>query len=544
MSWQFGAAYVLFNGVVKIYRTILMYEYNLGIRFQAVAEQHAQQPAIWFNEHDAVDYKELNRVANRIARFLMDKGIVSSDVVCLSGTKSLYAFACIIACLKIGAVYSVLDPDSPVHRLRRILSNCRPKLLLAERTLLHKLNEVTTELGIIPVEKDSDKLSDDIEGRDDRNLPETNTVTGTNAAYIMYTSGSTGFPKGAVMTHANVLNLIEWSRATYGISNEDILTNVNPLYFDNSIFDFYSALFVGACLVPFSKEEVSDPKLLIEKVDAAGCTLWFSVPSLLIFLQIMKATDGKHLRSIRRFVFGGEGYPKAKLKRLYDVYADSSEFFNVCGPTECTCICSSYKISDQDFLDLQGLPPLGNIADNFAFLILDDNGKMVPAGELGELCLLGPNVGRGYYNDPDRTASAFVQNPYNDRFQEIMYKTGDLVRLDPIDGKLYIHGRKDNQIKHMGYRIELEEIEAAMHCLDYISEAAALHSSAGGLSRIVAVLASREECDDDKIRRDLRQFIPDYMIPSVMYREEMLPKNPNGKVDRRALAERYLHHSP
>ena len=530
-------------GVEKRHRRT-MYEYNLGIRFQAVAEQHAQRTAIWFDEHDAVNYGELNRVANRVARLLIDRGVAPGDVVCLSGTKSLYAFACMIACLKIGAVYSVLDPDSPVERLCRILSTCRPKLLLAEHDLLHKLDQVTAELGIIPIEKDSDKLASALERYDDTNLSRTRSVTGANPAYIMYTSGSTGFPKGAVMTHANVLNLIEWSRETYGISPEDILTNVNPLYFDNSVFDFYSAIFTGARLVPFSKEEVRDPKLLVEKVDAARCTLWFSVPSLLIFLQIMKATDGKHLRSIRRFVFGGEGYPKAKLKKLYDVYADSSEFFNVSGPTECTCICSSYKITVQDLQDLQGLPPLGSIADNFAFLILDDEGNKVPEGELGELCLLGPNVGKGYYNDPDRTAASFVQNPYNDRFQEIMYKTGDLVRLDPADGKLYIHGRKDHQIKHMGYRIELEEIEAALHCLDYVSEAAALHSTASGLSRIIAVVASREEFDDDQIRRDLRQIIPDYMIPSVFYREEMLPKNPNGKVDRRRLADKYCQRKP
>jgi D-alanine--poly(phosphoribitol) ligase subunit 1 len=264
------------------------------------------------------------------------------------------------------------------------------------------------------------------------------------------------------------------------------------------------------------------------------------VPSLLIFLQTMKAADGRRLRSVRRFVFGGEGYPKAKLKKLYDAYQGSAELFNVYGPTECTCICSSYKITEQDFEDVQGLPPLGHIADNFAYLILDEEGRVVPAGETGELCLLGPNVGLGYYNDPERTAAAFVQNPSHQSFREFMYKTGDLARLDPSDGKLYIQGRKDNQIKHMGYRVELEEIEAALNCLDYVSEAAALHASVNGLSRIVAVVAARGEFDDAQIRRDLARIVPDYMIPSAFQREEVLPKNPNGKVDRRALSEKYL----
>jgi D-alanine--poly(phosphoribitol) ligase subunit 1 len=396
--------------------------------------------------------------------------------------------------------------------------------LLAEPDLLNRLAEVAADLSIEVV--DTTSLAAAVGDLDSDNLLETRSVTGSNPAYIMFTSGSTGFPKGAVMTHANVLNLIAWSQKTFSITIDDILTNVNPLYFDNSVFDFYAALFTGAVLVPLSKEETSDPKLLVEKIDEGACTLWFSVPSLLIFLQTMRATDGKHLRSIRRFVFGGEGYPKAKLKQLFDTYTPASEFFNVYGPTECTCICSSYRLTNEDFDDLRGLPPLGYLADNFDYLITD-----------GELCLLGPNVGRGYYNDPERTAQSFVQNPTHDKFIDIMYRTGDLVKLNPADGKLYIEGRKDNQIKHMGYRIELEEIEAALYCLDYVSEAAVLHTNSNGLSRIVAVVAG--DFDNEQIRRDLKQIVPSYMVPSVFHREKILPKNPNGKVDRRQLAERY-----
>jgi D-alanine--poly(phosphoribitol) ligase subunit 1 len=515
-----------------------MYDYNLGIRFQAVAKQCAEQTALWFSEPETISYGELNRRSNRTARWLLERGLGEGDVVGLSGVKSPHTFACMIACLKIGAVYCVLDPDSPAERLRKILSRCVPKLLLAERDFLDRAGEVITELGIQA--KNSDQLADVIAEYDATDLLQTRNVAGSAPAYIMFTSGSTGFPKGAVMTHANVLNLVDWSSETYSITPDDVLTNVNPLYFDNSVFDFYASLFNGARLVPFSKAEVSDPKALVDKITAAGCTLWFSVPSLLIFLQTMRATDGKNLRSIRRFIFGGEGYPKAKLKGLYDTYAGSSEFFNVYGPTECTCICSSYKLTEEDFETLQGLPPLGYIAENFSYLLLGENGRAAVAGETGELCLLGPNVGQGYYNDPERTEASFVQNPLNKRFREIMYRTGDLVRFNPDDEKLYIEGRKDNQIKHMGYRIELEEIEAALHCLDYVSEAAAIHISVNGLSRIVAVVASREEFDDGCIRRDLARMIPGYMIPAVFHREEVLPKNSNGKVDRRYLMEKYV----
>ncbi|MBI5590638.1 MAG: amino acid adenylation domain-containing protein [Deltaproteobacteria bacterium] len=517
-----------------------MYSFNLGIRFQNIAERYAKNPAILLSKENVICYEELNTIANRMARLLIDHHVSTGDVVCISGTKTLSTFAGIIACLKTGAVYSVLDPDSPIERLRKILSTCRPKLVLAERDLLQKLANILAGLGIGSLEKYLDWNPVFVENYDGSNLSMTRSITGSNPSYIMYTSGSTGLPKGAVMTHANVLNLIDWSKETFSITPEDVLTNVNPLYFDNSVFDLYSSVFNGAALVPFSKEEVRDPRLLVTKVHACGCTLWFSVPSLLIFLQTMRAMDGNNLRSIRRFIFGGEGYPLAKLKKLFDSYGNSSEFFNVYGPTECTCICSAYKITEPDFRDVQGFPPLGYIADNFNFLILDDQGESVSLGELGELCLLGPNVGKGYYNDPDRSVASFVQNPNNNKFREITYKTGDIVRVDRSDGKLYIHGRKDNQIKHMGYRIELEEIEAALHCLDYVYEAAAFHSCVNGLSRIIAIITLREAYEDDQIRTDLKRIIPDYMIPSDFYYEKMLPKNPNGKVDRRSLAEKYL----
>lgn len=501
-----------------------MYEYNLAIRFQAVVSQHGDRTAISFSKNEHVSYAELNKLANRTARFLAQRGIKKTDVVSISGKKSVFTFASMIASLKLGCSYVILDPDSPAERLRKILSTSRPSLLLAEPDLINRLVEVASDLAIELVDQNS--LAAALANLDSDNLLETRSVTGSSPAYIMFTSGSTGFPKGAVMTHANVLNLIAWSQKTFSITIDDILTNVNPLYFDNSVFDFYAALFNGASLLPLSKEETSDPKLLVEKIDEGACTLWFSVPSLLIFLQTMRATDGKHLRSIRRFIFGGEGYPKAKLKQLFDTYTPASEFFNVYGPTECTCICSSYRVTNEDFSDLQGLPPLGHIAANFDYLIIDN-----------ELCLLGPNVGRGYYNDPERTAQSFVQNPTHDKFIDIMYRTGDLVRLNPADDKLYIEGRKDNQIKHMGYRIELEEIEAALYCLDYVSEAAVLHTNSNGMSRIVAVVAG--DFDNEQIRCDLKQIVPNYMVPSVFHREKMLPKNPNGKVDRRQLAERY-----
>lgn len=516
-----------------------MYQYNLGILFQDTAKRYADRPAIRFDVDAVVSYGELEQRANRLGRRLHQLGARAGDVICVSGVKCLDTLATMLACLKIGAPYAVLDPDSPAERLRKIVATCQPRIVVADPSTRGKMAEACGGMTATVLEMNSATFDQSLADLDGGPLAESRHVTGSQPAYIMFTSGSTGFPKGAVMTHANVLNLVAWSRETYGIEPWDVLTNVNPLFFDNSVFDFYSSLFNGASLVPFTKDEVRDPGRLVAKCDGLGCTLWFSVPSLLIFLQTMKATDGQRLGSIRRFVFGGEGYPKAKLKQLYDAYPPPVEFHNVYGPTECTCICSSYQLRDEDFRDLQGLPPLGELAPNFSYLVLDESDRMLPPGGIGELCLLGPQVGRGYYNDRSRTDAAFVLSPAHQFFKETMYRTGDLVRVDPGDGRLHILGRKDNQIKHMGYRIELEEIEAAMHCLDYVSEAAAIHVNDGRYSRIIAVLAGDRTVGDERIRADLRNLLPEYMVPTAFFREEVLPKNANGKVDRRQIAERH-----
>jgi D-alanine--poly(phosphoribitol) ligase subunit 1 len=253
----------------------------------------------------------------------------------------------------------------------------------------------------------------------------------------------------------------------------------------------------------------------------------------------MKILSGDRMPTLRRIVFGGEGYPLAKLKRLHEHFGQRSRIVNVYGPTECTCIASAYDVSAEDFQAEDGFPPLGRLIDNFDGLVLGADERPVTDGEAGELCLLGPHVGLGYYGDPERTAQSFVRNPLQANFAETMYRTGDLVRCDVEDGKLYILGRRDNQVKHLGYRIELEEIENALCRLPYVSQAVALHRRREHLSQLAAVVGSREDIDPATIRDDLGKYLPTYMIPSRFYFETELPTNANGKVDRKALKEAY-----
>jgi len=480
----------------------------------------------------------LNKRVNQIAHFLLQTGIRKNDVVCISGIKRVDTYGCILACLKIGAIYTIIDRLSPVERLRRIIANCSPKLLWVDDELGKRLSAMSFEGEMVVFNTGTFNKLLGSYGHDE--LEETEAVTGEDPAYIMYTSGSTGTPKGALMTHANVLSFISWSRKEFSICPEDVFTNVNPLFFDNSVFDIYSSLFSGACLVPFDRALVKRAKLMIELIDETKCTTWFSVPSLLIFLEAVKAFSKDNMKNIKRFIFGGEGYPKAKLKTLYGLYSDRSEFINVYGPTECTCICSSYRISDEDFHDINGLPPLGRVIEQFSYMILDENDKEVDEGEAGELYLLGPNVGKGYYADGGGTSKVFTQNPYNKKYKEIMYRTGDLVRCNKDDGKLYFIGRKDYQIKHMGYRIELGEIESALNSMDYVVEAAAIYGKRRTMDQIIAVVSTNTDIEQMTIKTDLKTLLPDFMVPNKIFLANELPKNPNGKIDRKRLCGQFF----
>jgi D-alanine--poly(phosphoribitol) ligase subunit 1 len=444
-----------------------------------------------------------------------------------------------LACLKVGAIYVNVDYANPQERLMKIFEVCQPKIIIYNSQFSSN-NIYGIEYDATCVDLASKEFGEEVEAADSGNLMETQNVHGNMVAYIMFTSGSTGSPKGAAMTHENVIHFINWSVARFEISPNDVLTNVNPIYFDNSVFDFYTALFSGASFVPISHANLRTPKELLNIINKMECTIWFSVPSLLIYLLNLKILTPTEFKGIRKIIFGGEGFPKPKLKELYDLLGQRVSFTNVYGPTECTCICSSYDMGAGDLDDESGILPLGSINQNYDYLILDDRGKRVSDGATGELCLLGPCVGRGYYGKPELTAKAFVANPHSTHLQEIMYCTGDLVFQDVKTGKLHFVARKDNQIKHQGYRIELDEIEAVLYRLNYIHEAAVIYSrnndSTGRIKAIIVVVGDKNESD---VICDMRRFLPEYMLPRKIYFREELPKNQNGKIDRVLLTREY-----
>lgn len=507
------------------------YHYNLGTLFRDVVAAYSTQPALRCADREFT-YGELGDWVDSLGGLLLERGVEQGDVIAIGHGKHPLSYALMLAAIRLGVAYVNIDLVSPVARTARILqiSGAR-QLFFDDPTCQDAMSELAATHGCPLWLLDEGTLAGTASPQRAEQDRRCRLVDGACIAYIMFTSGSTGMPKGVAVTHQNVLHFIAWGRERFGICQSDNFANLSPMYFDNSVFDFFVALFSGASLTPVSRALLAEPYELVTYIGRQRCTVWFSVPSLLMYLMIMKAITPLTLPGLRAIVFGGEGYPKVELRKLYELFSGQATLVNVYGPTECTCICSAYDLRAEDFGKLEGLPPLGVLNPNFDYRILDDRDH---DSRSGELCLIGPNVAAGYFNDLERTAASFVTIGDTNRFMKRMYRTGDLVREEA--GMLHFVGRKDNQIKHMGYRIELEEIEHALVKLPQVDQAAVVHYRVNAAyGKLVGFVATRSELESRHILDQLRSLLPEYMIPSKIVVTADLPKNSNGKVDRQKL---------
>jgi D-alanine--poly(phosphoribitol) ligase subunit 1 len=509
--------------------------FNLATFFYDVVKANSKSAALRYVD-STVSYSELNFLSNKVANYFKSLDIEPYDSVGIFNTKGLAGYTAMLACLKLGVTYTNIDEDNPSSRIENILHCCNPKLLISDHQPSKKIKDTAKRAKIKLVNIGSDELLAGFCGKD---LDISLEITGDTPAYVMFTSGSTGIPKGVTVSHDNLLSFIKWSINRFDVTPSDRFAQLSPMYFDNSVFDFYTGLFSGASLVPISKSITKKPLEVIKLVDRFKCTVWFSVPSFLVYLLTMRVLTKDTFQSIRTFIFGGEGFPKGELKKIYNLYSDRSKLVNVYGPTEGTCICSSYDVTEKDFMDMNTLAPLGIINQNFSYMIVDENMESVKIGEKGELCLVGPNVAIGYYNDFARTSENFVQNPLIKTHKNIVYRCGDLVYEK--EGLLWFAGRTDNQIKHMGYRIELEEIESALNGIDLVSQSAVLYERVKvNYGKIIAFVATKSNVTETEIKKCLEFLLPKYMIPGIIIIKESLPKNPNGKIDRKQLLKLHI----
>jgi D-alanine--poly(phosphoribitol) ligase subunit 1 len=499
---------------------------NLWSAFAANAEFNSAAPALIFGD-TACAFGELKILAERCAAALAAHSVEHGDVVALQLPKRRIAYALLLACLRIGAPYVFLDPKNPPERTARIVAQLRPKILFSEINSINPFGEALS----LAVPGDETWLSR-VKGTAEDAAP--SIVAGTDPAYIMFTSGSTGEPKGAVIPHQGVLSLMKWAREMVGAPADQRFTGINPLHFDNSVFDIYCGLLNGAALVPVETSEIANPATWIKIVRAAQATVMFAVPTFFLILDQLGLLTPKALPNVRIFQFGGEGYPIGKLREFHDRFSGSARLINVYGPTETSCICSSIEVTpeiltapDREF------PPLGGMHPDFAYTVLDDRQTPVARGQSGELWIGGPCVGLGYYANPEETAVRFRQDPRQKNFRAIYYRSGDRVREDD-KGVLWFQGRVDNQVKIRGHRIELEEVDLAVQSVASVRRAVAVVLTGVDGDEIAVAFAADRAVAAEEVLGICKEKLPAYMRPAQVVQFDELPRNANGKVDRKA----------
>jgi D-alanine--poly(phosphoribitol) ligase subunit 1 len=359
---------------------------NLWNAFAARADADPAAPALIFSD-GIVSFGELRGVALRCAAALAGRGVGHGHVVALQLPKRRIAYALLLACLRLGAPYVFLDPKNPPQRSALAVDRLRPKILFSETRTPNPFGEALT------LSKDEGERwlagLDRIAGDDGRSI-----ATRTDPAYIMFTSGSTGEPKGAVIPHQGVLSLMKWARNVLRASPSERFTGINPLHFDNSVFDIYCGLLNGAALVPVETAEITNAATWVKTIRTGQATVMFAVPTLFLILDQLGLLTPQALPDIRIFQFGGEGYPIGKLRDFHARFANRARLVNVYGPTETSCICSSIEITPETLIASDSeFPPLGAMHPDFTYAVLDDRQAPLPRGQIGELWIGGPCVG-------------------------------------------------------------------------------------------------------------------------------------------------------
>lgn len=508
----------MFQRIVPIEEIILVRK-NLAVFFEDVVKQQPNHTALFANGSEVASFLQLNERANSIARVFLNLGVTTGATVALLHQRSVDSYASMIACLKLGCPYVNIDPNLPQERMRSILDTACPVLVLTTNDQISNGPQVLTWHDLdLACTKILDRSNLDVSSHLDKETE----------AYLMFTSGSTGKPKGAIMRQENLFYLISWAKDFFDVVPADRITQLNPPFFDNSVFDFYCSLFNGASLIIIPSNLNSQPRNLIKYVGDSRATIWFSVPSLLVYILNTRSIGVGDFKSLRHIVFGGEGFPKTILKKYWDLFSEKVSFTNVYGPTECTCISTAYRAVSSDFLDLKGLLPLGHMIPGSAFEL----GPQVD--NVGELLICGAILGSGYKNDVNLTEKAFIHLENGRR----AYRTGDLVQLDVATGLIYFRGRVDNQVKVNGFRVELEDVEAQLSQIDGIIECAVVLKIRDEYpSYLVGYIACDSSVSTSKIYDEMKKRVPKYMVPREIKLLTVLPKNANGKIDRLALKE-------
>ena len=522
-----------------------------------VTSQAARRPgagALVF-KGERLTYEALELASNRLAHLLKDAGCARGDRVCLLTPKSPAAIIAILGVLKADAVYVPFDPASPVPRLEKMIASCDNRWILASGAVGPTLEGLfaapgfadTHSIGWLGTEEPPAAITSEFSLADLTAYPSTLPASANgprDPAHILFTSGSTGMPKGVVITHASVRAFVEWAVPYFGTQPTDRISGHPPLHFDLSTFDMFGTFAAGAELHLVPPELNLLPHKLAELIRSAELTQWFSVPSALNYMAKFDVVKDGDFPSLRRVLWCGEVFPTPPLmywmQRLPHV-----TFTNLYGPTEAT-IASSYYTVPSCPINEDEVIPIGQACGGEELLVLDEALAPVPPGDVGELYIRGAGLSPGYWRDQAKTRGAFLPYPGGTDPEDRIYRTGDLATLG-LDGLVRFLGRADSQIKTRGYRVELGEIEAALHAVGTLRECAVVGVPSQDFDGVAICCAfaplANAEVTPAGLRDALARALPPYMLPSRWLAFPELPKTTNGKIDRRRLKELFAPES-
>ena len=497
--------------------------------------RHPHKPAVRARGR-SLTYGELDTRSSQLARLLREHGVERGDRVGLFFPKAVESVVAMLGVLKAGAVYVPLDPHAPPRRVAAIAQDCGVRALVTTAERLRSIPKL--ELACTVLVTGEPQGGGELTWSALESYPATAPAECTiesDLAYILYTSGSTGQPKGVMLTHRNALTFVDWCAATFRITAEDRLSNHAPLHFDLSVFDVYNTLAVGATVSMIHEEVAVFPQRLAAMIEEHEITVWYSVPSALVYLLLHGDLAARNLERLRLALFAGEVFPMKYLRQLADLLP-RAELYNLYGPTE-TNVCTYHRV-DRWRLAGQDRLPIGRACGNTEVVALDEEGRPVKAGGTGELFVRGPSVTPGYWGDLDKSHRAIVDDPRPPQRGERLYRTGDLVTPDESGEYLFL-GRRDSQVKSRGYRIELGDIEAALYAHPAVTEAAVVavpDDDIGSRLRAFVAVRAGENLTGAALQAHCAARVPRYMVPERIEVRAELPKTSTGKTDRTRLA--------
>jgi len=477
------------------------------------------------NESEGLTFKEVYDQHRAIATCLADKGIYKEPVVVFMNKhpKTIVAFFGAIAG---GNFYVPIDEEMPRVRIDLILDNLKPRAIICD----DKTQEIAKTFNF----EGEIYLYDEISKTpvDDAKLKHIHDVAiDTDPIYVVFTSGSTGIPKGVVACHRSVLDYIEQLSETLEFNEDTVFGNQTPLYFDACLKELYPTLKFGATTYLVPKSLFMFPIKLVEFLNEYKINTICWVVSALTMISAFGAFEKVKPEYLHTVAFGSEVFP-IKQFRIWRGVLPNAKFTNLYGPTEGTGMCCFYKV-DREF-ELDEAIPVGRPFKNTEIILLNEENKRAGKGEPGEICIRGTSVTLGYYNNPEKTNEAFVQNPLNTAYPEIIYRTGDIGKFNER-GELVFVSRKDYQIKHMGHRIELGEIEVNVNMMPQIRLSGCIYDNEKG--KIVLFYVG--DIESGELTKALKEKLPRYMIPNYVKKLDEMPLTPNGKINRVYLKELY-----